>query len=360
MTKISVIIPCYNIAAYLEKALESVVNQTFKDIEVICVDDCSTDNTLDILKRYAKNDNRFVIIEQKENKGQGVARNIALDIAKGDYIMYLDPDDWYELDAFEMAYNQITKYNNDIVFYNFYIYKENTKKRKVGAEYEKCLNLADQGTNLNARETFIPCCGCCWAKIYNKDFLIKNDCRFTETRYCEDQPFAVKTTILANSISVLNKPLYNYRKFTSINKYRKNVTKSRANSPLQLYANKELCLEYLDKYNAGGFKNHCLTSLTNGLLNETIYCAKNNRDFSQTVYSTTREMLQKINKKHNIELLGEEIDKKDIKLFLKYKYWWQYNLISNIFSVKIRKRAFKQHLSITVFGIKMHIKMRYT
>ena len=109
MTKVSIIIPVYNRENYLPKALDSAVNQTLKDIEIICIDDCSTDNSLGILKEYASKDNRIIVLEQKENQGQGVARNRALDIAKGEYIMCLDSDDWLELNACELAYNQISK-----------------------------------------------------------------------------------------------------------------------------------------------------------------------------------------------------------------------------------------------------------
>ena len=115
MPKVSVIIPVYNVEKYLHQCLDSVANQTLKDIEIICVNDCSKDNSLDILNEYAKKDSRIKIINFEENKGPGVARNAALDIAQGEYIMFLDPDDWYELNACETAYNQIVENNNDIV-----------------------------------------------------------------------------------------------------------------------------------------------------------------------------------------------------------------------------------------------------
>ena len=95
MVKISIIIPVYNVENYLRVCLNSIVNQSLSDIEIICVNDGSVDNSLDILKEYAAKDNRFVIINQ-ENCGQGIARNKALDIAKGKYIAFVDPDDWIE------------------------------------------------------------------------------------------------------------------------------------------------------------------------------------------------------------------------------------------------------------------------
>ena len=82
--KISIIIPVYNTEQYIGLALDSVVNQTLKDIEIICIDDCSTDNSYEILKDYASKDDRFVVLKQETNQGQGAARNKALDIAKGE------------------------------------------------------------------------------------------------------------------------------------------------------------------------------------------------------------------------------------------------------------------------------------
>ena len=106
MIKISIIIPVYNTEKYLKKCLDSIINQTLKSLEIICIDDCSTDNCLHILKEYQLKDNRIKIIEQKENKGQGVARNLGLNIAEGEYIMFLDPDDWLELNALEILYKK--------------------------------------------------------------------------------------------------------------------------------------------------------------------------------------------------------------------------------------------------------------
>ena len=96
MPKFSIIIPVYNVEKYLVECLESIVNQSFKDFEVICVNDGSTDNSLEILQKYAENDERFKVLNQ-ENQGQGIARNNALNIANGEYILFVDPDDFIEL-----------------------------------------------------------------------------------------------------------------------------------------------------------------------------------------------------------------------------------------------------------------------
>lgn len=211
MTKVSVIVPVYNVEEYLQQALDSVVNQTLRDIEIICIDDKSTDNSLKILKEYASKDNRFVIIEQETNQGQGVARNLALDVAKGEYIMFLDSDDWYEVDTCEIAYNQILKNKNDFVIFNYCKVYENYKEfcyNKI-KPFKKVID--NQNIKLkNVQKNFFVN-GFTWCLIYSKEFLNKNNIRFADLRLCEDVPFNIKSYIYADNISIIDKSLYNYR-----------------------------------------------------------------------------------------------------------------------------------------------------
>ncbi|MBL0052071.1 MAG: glycosyltransferase family 2 protein [Bacteroidetes bacterium] len=102
--KVSVIIPVYNTELYLNKCLDSVINQTLKEIEIICINDGSKDSSLDILKAYAKKDDRIIIIDKK-NGGQGLARNIAIKKATGEYLGFVDSDDWIAHDMFEKMYS---------------------------------------------------------------------------------------------------------------------------------------------------------------------------------------------------------------------------------------------------------------
>jgi glycosyltransferase involved in cell wall biosynthesis len=114
---ISVIIPVYNVELYLEKCLNSVINQTYNNLEIICVNDCSTDESLDIIKKYALKDKRIQIIDKKINEGSGVAKNNGFAISNGEYIYFMDSDDWIENDYLEVMYNAI-KFNNVDVVYN--------------------------------------------------------------------------------------------------------------------------------------------------------------------------------------------------------------------------------------------------
>ena len=101
MPKVSVVLPVYNVENYLKECLDSLVEQTYKDIEIICVDDGSSDSSLKILKEYAVIDNRIIVLEQK-NQGAAVARNFGLSVATGEYVSFLDSDDVFSLNLFQM------------------------------------------------------------------------------------------------------------------------------------------------------------------------------------------------------------------------------------------------------------------
>ena len=113
--KISVVIPVYNVEPFIKQCLDSLINQTLKEIEIILVDDCSTDSSGEICDEYAAKDNRVVVIHNKKNIRQGLSRNKGIEIAKGEYIGFVDPDDWVDLDFFEKLYNTAKKNNSDIV-----------------------------------------------------------------------------------------------------------------------------------------------------------------------------------------------------------------------------------------------------
>ena len=121
MPKISVLVPIYNVEKYLEECLESIISQTLQDIEVICINDGSTDGSLKIIKKYAKNDPRFVIINKK-NSGYGDSMNRGLAKATGEYIGIVESDDWVEKDMFESLYSLAKENEAEVVKSNFYNY----------------------------------------------------------------------------------------------------------------------------------------------------------------------------------------------------------------------------------------------
>lgn len=214
--KISVIIPVYNVEEYLREALDSVINQTLKDIEIICIDDYSTDNSLSVLKEYASKDSRIKVFKQEVNRGQGPARNRALDIAKGEIIMFLDPDDWYTLDACEKVYNQLTKNKNDFLYMNYCfcnetkgerVYKNGENHLDCLFEYADCPNIKLWELKNNFWYNVNTVC-----RAYKREFLEKYHIRYDETiRLCEDVPFFAKCIANAQSVSIILDELYTIR-----------------------------------------------------------------------------------------------------------------------------------------------------
>jgi len=137
MVCISVIIPVYNVENYLKECLESVINQSFEDLEILCINDESTDNSLNILKEYKNRDSRIQIISQ-ENAGVSAARNTGLNNSTGDYIYFMDSDDYLELEALEEMINLSKNYDLDLLIFEFINFDDKTGKKfenNVGMQY---------------------------------------------------------------------------------------------------------------------------------------------------------------------------------------------------------------------------------
>lgn len=218
MPKVSVIIPVYNVEKYLKKCLDSVTNQTLSDIEIICINDGSTDNSFQILKEYALKDNRIKIIMQK-NQGQGIARNNAIDIANGEYLSFVDPDDWLELNALEILYFFSLKNDTQIVQFNYKEYKQRTKKYKNRLFYKKIKKLYHFNitkTQYYNLQQLKKGCLCnldlhAWAHFYNSSFVKKNGIKFAPSKNGEDHLFTNGAKLLSDKIYYVNQTLYNYR-----------------------------------------------------------------------------------------------------------------------------------------------------
>lgn len=237
MPKISIIVPVYNTETYLEQCLTSCVNQTLKDIEIICVNDGSTDNSLNIINAYANKDNRVIIVNQ-DNQGLSMARNNGLDIASGEYILFLDADDWLDLNACYLAYNQAHKNDNDVLIFNYYNYLEGKDKYFASKlNINKLIGISNINlkkiNNINHIQAAYV-----WNKIYKRKWLIKNDIKFIKMEW-EDLPFSIKIVIHSESASVIKDNLYYYR-------YRDNSLTRRV-SCLGAVKSKDLSLCYVLK-----------------------------------------------------------------------------------------------------------------
>lgn len=213
--KISIIVPVYNTEKYLEKCLESLINQTLKDIEIICVNDGSTDKSVEILNNFAKKDKRIKIISQK-NKGQSAARNEGIKIAKGKYIGFLDSDDWADRTMFEKLYENATKFDAEISMCSITTFDEKTNIYNKSDPY-MTLDLFSQNFEnraFNPKETYdfiFRICVTPWNKIYKKSFLNKYNILFEEGLNFEDNVFFYKTFFQAKKICLTKENLIFYR-----------------------------------------------------------------------------------------------------------------------------------------------------
>ena len=226
--KISVIIPVYNSEKYLQQCLETIINQTLKEIEIICVDDGSIDNSLDLLIKYSQEDKRITVIKQ-DNLHAGVASNAGLLIAKGKYLSFLDSNDWFELNMLEEMYNKIIAYNADII-----ICKCKSFDYETGELDEKRLDGNLKLNLIPKKETFsafdIPnnifqfCLGWAWDKLFRTDFIRENNIRFQSIINSNDQQFTYTAICLAKAITTVNKRLvikrHKHKDSISANRYK--------------------------------------------------------------------------------------------------------------------------------------------
>ena len=251
MKAISIIIPIYNASEHLTMCLDSVINQTLKDIEIICVNDGSTDNSLDIIKKFALKDKRIVIIDKK-NAGMGAAYNSGLDIAKGKYIGFVEPDDFISLNMYEELYN-CSIHKTDIIQSDWFLYKKNkVDKENKYSKFKEGIYKNEDVKNILLKFGLGH-----WSCIYkNKDFIQKYKIRFNSTPGAafQDTGFTIKTNLLANSIYIKPKQYYYYRihdnqsintkinihfrnliwEFNSVLDYLKNNTEAREKCDLKL------------------------------------------------------------------------------------------------------------------------------
>lgn len=209
--KVSVLVPIYNVEDFLAECLDSLVGQTLKEIEIVCINDGSTDSSLKIIKKYAKDDKRIVIIDKK-NSGYGDSMNKGLEKTTGEYVGIVESDDFIDLDAFEKMYKMAKKYDLDVVKTNFYEYM--TKKKRDVAKSNMFLP-DEENIVLNTREhrhVFYEQPSI-WSAIYKREFLIENDIKFLPSPGAsyQDAGFNFKVWAAAKRVMMINRAFLHYR-----------------------------------------------------------------------------------------------------------------------------------------------------
>ncbi len=327
MIKVSVVLPIYNVAKYLPKCLDSLINQTLKDIEIICVNDASPDNSLQVLQEYVLKDNRIKIIDQP-NSGPGVARNNGINAALGKYIAFVDPDDWVDLDMFEKMYNAAELNQADLVECGVITHDEKTGKTK------KKLGLypqSDSPFNWSEYPDYIfHGITAAWNKLCRANILKQEQIVFANARCAEDQIFAIGIRIAANKIVYINEAFYHYL--------------IRSTSLTQKPSNNNLVVPSLmaDVYDILKQKGALETLKIDFINNSAGLCAVH---YNKTPKENREEYRLNCQK----YLLPEAFE-----LFLEYSK--PYNFKDWLFSVRYKSKGNNRYKTITICGIKIKIK----
>lgn len=214
---VSVIVPAYNAEKTVEKALQSLIDQTFKDIEIIIIDDGSKDKTREIISSFAAKDNRIKLILKDVNEGLSAARNSGIEIATGDYIGFVDSDDWCEKDMFEKLYNGAN--DADVVVSGFYhdsladdgsLVVQTEDRMTESASTSDKKEIVKWAAKLDSMRIF----AFTWNKLYKREFLEKTGIMFEQQTLIEDYMYNCKIWESVGKLSVVEGAYYHYIKFS--------------------------------------------------------------------------------------------------------------------------------------------------
>lgn len=205
--KVSIIVPVYNVEKYLAQCLDSLINQTLKEIEIICINDGSKDNSTKILTAYAQKDVRIKIINQT-NQGLSAARNNGISVATGEYIGFVDSDDWVDIDFYEKLYSAGKKYDSDIVAGDFYREGKFLKSEKLKYRKEELFTKPAE----KVAKAFIPRYNYVWNKIYRREALLNLNILFPVGMFYEDMFWLIKIIYNMQGFVTVPRTYYHYRK----------------------------------------------------------------------------------------------------------------------------------------------------
>ena len=212
--KVSVIMPVYNVEPYIRQCLDSVINQTLKEIQIICVDDGSDDGSLEILKEYESKDSRVKALEQ-EHRFAGTARNYGMSVAEGKYLVFWDSDDYFYETALEDMYNQCEEDKADICICGGRRYFEELEQESPNPRYLRPKDVPDvvPFNRKTAPDSVLPITvEAPWNKMFRKEFVESTGVKFKEIRNANDVYFVVMNLCLAETITLVRKPLVCYRR----------------------------------------------------------------------------------------------------------------------------------------------------
>jgi glycosyltransferase involved in cell wall biosynthesis len=206
MPNVSLIVVCWNVADYVEQALQSAAQQDLPDVEVIVIDNGSTDGTRDIVETHRRYDNFYIVLNE-ENVGLGPARNQGLGLARGEYVAFLDGDDWLEPDAMRKAFEAAHQNKSDIVYFGWHRIK---RSGQVSPMLKGRKSKHGRADTHELRGNLMQDFQTAWNKLYMREFIANSGAQF-HNGYYEDIPWAYTLLMRAHTVFVIDLPLYNYR-----------------------------------------------------------------------------------------------------------------------------------------------------
>ena len=350
--KVSIIVPAYNVEKYLRQCLESVINQTLKEIEIICIDDGSPDNCGAIIDEYAQKDTRIVAIH-KENGGYGSALNYGFSIAKGEYIGIVESDDWIAPNMYELLYNKAIETNSDIVKGTFYSVLDSANDyKRINPNLPKlskygCFTLTQHPEILNMHTSL-------WSAIYKKE-LIQNKIKVVEDiKPYEDLLFATEAYVLAKSICVVQEPLYYYR-CDAQNSTNNTVKKTILNYVKQRSRVRDLLI------NSGCYHNDVIEYYwKTGYQGIKFFYNKPNNKFKKEFYYLMQNLFKKAKQdKCRFKYLNS-VQIQDFNNILKFSFekYQIYSFINNILPKIFTVKNTSKHKILTIFGLNIKFSQK--
>lgn len=336
--KVSVVIPVYNVEKYLRKCVKSVCAQTEKDIEIICVNDGSTDKSRDIIERIMRKDKRVICIDKK-NSGYGHSMNVGFDAAKGEYICIVESDDYIEKDTIEILYSTAKEKNLDVIKSDYYVFTSKSPVHEYintcedNSYYNKVIGYKKEDIVFDFRMNT-------WTGLYRKDFLRKNNIKhnITPGASYQDNGFWFQTIALAERLMFINKAFYHYRQDnpnSSINSKSKIYCMSEEYDYIYdfLNENKELKDNYFIPYFKKRFFNSMTTYERVANENKLLFLERFAQDLKRMIEENQFNLIELKD-----EWLGNMVQRivDDYELFfyedMKYKYESEYKMYSNYLS----------------------------
>ncbi len=328
MAKVSIIVPVYNVEKYLEKCLDSLVNQTLKDIEIIIVNDGSTDNCRKIIDKYYTKYNNLIKVINQENKGLGAARNTGLKLVTSDYIIFVDSDDYVEPNMVEELYDKILQEQADFVICGFNVVNEHYEL--ISKTFPNKYEIYDFNTQMIFGNL------CAWNKIIKKTLLDDDSLDFRNNVWYEDIDFSFKLFLKAKKMCILPKNLYNYLlrqgSIMNSNNLQKNLDLIDAFNEIINYAKEKNCFDkYYNEIEFLVIDHLYISCIVRILINNN--SSKNEKNkLLNVIFEYINNNFRNYSRNKYIKLLS--LNRKLIFYLIHFKFYY---IVKLIFTIKNRK-----------------------